>query len=243
MQLAAKLRHVGAVMASILPAHALGNRLDTLNEVTLHERNSMKIIHHFFRTLVCFTAVLVGWYATAQTNMNMNKLIINDESVDTAVIAQMEQRYAVKFVPGNYWYDKMTGAFGLKDGPCTGFGVAGITLGGSLKTNASTGSTGVFINGRELHPLDVAGLQTFMQPQPGRYWMDATGNFGYEPYPTVIGNVYRLYQARFGPSAGKKSSSYKNNVWSGETTRFGSDGTFMYYSSKKSDGTTSDYSN
>ena len=231
------------MIAAIFPAHAPGNRLDTLNEVTLHERNSMKTIHHFLRTLLCVTAVSVGWYATAQTNMNMNKLIINDESVDTAVIAQTEQLYAVKFVPGNYWYDKMTGAFGLKGGPCTGFGVAGLTLGGSLKTNASKGGTGVFINGRELHPLDVTGLQTFMRPQPGRYWMDATGNFGYESYPTALGNVYRLYQARFGSSAGKKSSSYKNNPWSGETTRFGSDGTFMYYSSKKSDGTTYDYSN
>ncbi len=201
----------------------------------------MKTIHHFLRTLLCFTALSVGWYATAQTNMN--NLIVNDESVDPAVIGQLEQRYGVKFVPGNYWYDKMTGAFGLKGGPCTGLGVAGLSLGGTLKTNASTGGTGVFINGRDLHPLDVAGLQTFMQPQRGRYWMDATGNFGYEPYPMVIGNVYKLYQTRFGASVGKKSSSYKNNVWSGETTRFGSDGTFMYYSSKKSDGTTYDYSN
>ena len=111
----------------------------------------------------------------------MNNLVVNDESVDPALIGQLEQRYGVKFVPGNYWYDKMTGAFGLKGGPCTGLGVAGLSVGGTLKTNASTGGTGVYINGRDLHPLDVAGLQTFMQPQPGRYWMDAAGNFGYEP--------------------------------------------------------------
>lgn len=176
--------------------------------------------------------------STAQKNMK--KIIVNNQLVDTTLIASLEKTYQVKFVEGNYWYDKLTGAFGVAGGPCAGIGIAGLALGGPLQANASGGGTGVFINGRELHPLDVSGLQTFMQVMQGRYWMDAYGNFGYENFPAVMGNVYLLYKARF---AAKKGSYYKNNVWSGESTSFGSDGNFMYYSSKKTDGTTYEYSN
>jgi hypothetical protein len=177
----------------------------------------------------------------ANAQSSMNNFIVNDAVVDTATIQQLEKTYSVKFVPGNYWYDKLTGAFGLKNGPCTGIGVPGLNIGGVLKADASGGATHYFINGRALHPTDVAGLQTFMQPMPGRYWMDAYGNFGYEGVNALLGNIYLIYQAKF--SSSKKSSYYKNNVWSGEKTSFGSDGNFMYYSSKKTDGTSYEYSN
>jgi hypothetical protein len=168
----------------------------------------------------------------------MNDFIVNDEVVSSETTTQLEVMYGVKCIPGNYWYDAKTGAFGLKGGPCIGVGVAGLNIGGPLKANASGSGTGVFVNGRELHPADIAGLQSFVQVIPGRYWMDAAGNFGYENFPYIIGNLYQLYQARF---ANAKGSYYKSNPWSGESTSFGSDGSFMYYSSKKSDGTTYDY--
>lgn len=202
----------------------------------------MKAIHKHCCNLFFSLVLIAGFGCTTNAQTTMTNFVINDEVVDTAIIHQMERTYRVQFVPGNYWYDKLTGAFGLKGGPCTGVGIAGLVIGGTLKANASGGGTTIFINGRALHPLDVAGLQTFMQPLPGRYWMDAYGNFGYENYPAVVGNIYVLYKAKFAGSS-KKSSYYKNNVWSGETTSFGGDGTFMYYSSKKTDGTTYDYSN
>ena len=189
--------------------------------------------------LTCSMIFSASCTSNAQTTMK--KFVINDAEVDSATLQSLENTYQVKFVPGEYWYDKMTGAFGIKGGPCAGIGIAGLSIGGTLKANASGGGTNLFINGRELHPTDVQSLQTFMQVIPGRYWMDAFGNFGYENYPTTLGNIFMIYKARF--SSTKKSSSYKNNVWSGESTSFGSDGSFMYYSSKKSDGTTYDYSN
>jgi hypothetical protein len=193
-------------------------------------------------SLLLMIVLIMNMACTTNAQTTMKHFIINDEVVDTAVIHQLERAYRVQFVPGNYWYDNLTGAFGVKGGPCTGIGIAGLVIGGPLKANASGGGTAFFINGRALHPLDVAGLQTFMQPVPGRYWMDAHGNFGYENYPAVMGNIYLLYKAKFA-NGGKKSSYYKNNVWSGETTSFGGDGTFMYYSSKKTDGTTYEYNN
>lgn len=193
----------------------------------------MKWTSLFFTLAVCIAC-------NAQNKMK--ELVINDEVVPAQTVAQLEAAYQVKFVPGSYWYDRMTGAFGLKGGPCAGIGVAGLNIGGPLKANASGGGSNVFINGRDLHPQDVLAFQTFMQVIPGRYWMDAYGNFGYENMPYALGNVYQLYKAKFGRGgSGGATSYYKNNPWSGESTSFGGDGSFMYYSSKKSDGTTYEY--
>lgn len=198
----------------------------------------MKIKNYWLLSLLITVASACTIQSPAQ--MNMKKIIVNNKIVDTATITVLEKQYMVTFVSGNYWYDKLTGAFGLSGGPCAGVGIAGLNIGGPLAANASGGGTAVFINGRELHPLDVSGLKTFMQVMPGRYWMDAYGNFGYENYATILGNVYLLFKAS---TINKKSSYYKNNVWSGESTSFGSDGSFMYYSSKKTDGTTYEYGN
>jgi len=165
--------------------------------------------------------------------------IVNDQKVSDTLIRQLEKKYGVQFTPGNYWYDKVSGAYGVKGGPCTGIGIAGLSIGGNLRGDASSGGTGVFINGRELHPTDVLGFQTFMTVIPGRYWAHANGNFGNENNTMVVGNLYQLYQARFGSN--RQTSSYKNNPWSGEKRSFGGDGSFMWYSSKKTDGTTYDY--
>ena len=187
-----------------------------------------------------FALIALSFFLNVNAQTKMESYVVNDQPVAADTILQLEKKYGIKCIPGNYWYDKMTGAFGKQGGPCTGIGVAGLRIGGQLKANASAGTTNVFINARELHLVDVQSLQTFMQVMPGRYWMDAYGNFGFENYPAV-GNVYLLYKSKF--TGSNKNSYYKNNPWSGETTSFGSDGSFMYYSSKKSDGTTIDYSN
>src|SRR4051812_6302335 len=60
---------------------------------------------------------------------------------------------------GRYWYDPMSGGAGVMGGPAAAYLGPGLALGGPLPANASGGGdgriTGVFINGRELHPLDV----------------------------------------------------------------------------------------
>lgn len=170
----------------------------------------------------------------------MSTFIVNEQVVPADIILQLEKQYGVQCIPGNYWYDKMTGAFGKQGEHCTGIGVAGLDIGGPLKATASAGNTKVFINGRELHWLDVQGLQAIVPVVPGRYWMDAYGNFGYENFPIAVGNIYQLHKSKSGGN--QKNSYYKSNPWSGETTSFGSDGEgFMYFSSKKADGTTIDY--
>ncbi len=188
---------------------------------------------------VLFIIALLGTTLSCASQASDTNMMINDVVVPGATITQLENTYGVKFIPGSYWYDRVSGAFGKKGGPCLGIGIAGLSIGGTLKADASVGGTGVFINGRELHPADVTGLQSFMTVLQGRYWADAYGNFGYENNAYPLGNLYQLFQAKF--KGNPQSSYYKNNVWSGESTSTGKDGSFMYYSSKKSDGTTYEY--
>ena len=91
----------------------------------------------------------------------------------------------------DFWYDNRTGAAGLWQGPTLGVLPAGLELGGTMPANCSGGRTGVFINGREIHPTDVMTLSSFMLVFPGRYWADANGNFGFEGGP-ALANLYLL---------------------------------------------------
>jgi hypothetical protein len=117
----------------------------------------------------------------------------------------------------------------------------GEPLGGPLPANASAGNTGVFINGRELHAIDVQNLDTIFAPfgtrtQKGRYWSDANGNFGLEGSLAPIGN-FKLMVAQSQRNA-SGGSARKSNPWSYTTdySAFGSDGSSSYYESKRSYG-------
>ncbi|HRQ59797.1 MAG TPA: hypothetical protein PLN31_20475 [Azoarcus taiwanensis] len=135
---------------------------------------------------------------TPRRAIYINGARISDEDVGT-----MERVWNTALRDGRYWYDRANGACGVEGGPCTGFIPAGLPLGGPLMANASGGGTGVFINGRELHPQDLFALTRVMPVWPGRYWMDAVGNFGWEGGPPV-GNLVAAMQrpgAQGGPWA------------------------------------------
>ena len=108
---------------------------------------------------------------------------VNQQRLDGATLHWLQQRFgAVR--AGRWWYDADSGAWGTDGGPTVGWLPASLPLPGPLPANASGGGngalTGVFINGRELHPLDVAGLQRLLgQPvRRGQWWADARGRFG-----------------------------------------------------------------
>jgi hypothetical protein len=118
----------------------------------------------------------------------VNCVRIGDEEV-----AAIENASNTPVQDGRYWYDPACGAWGVEGGPCAGFVKAGISIGGVLMPNASGGDTGVFINGRELHRLDVVALRRLGPVFPGRYWVDAFGNFGWERGP-MLGNLAAALQ-------------------------------------------------
>jgi hypothetical protein len=128
--------------------------------------------------------------APSQGSVIINGVRLSDEKVKA-----LEKQYGVRILPGDYWYDKMCGAWGFRGGPSAGLILPFIDLGGPLQSNASNGNTGVFINGRELHALDVVALQQITPVYQGRYWVDAQGNIGLEGGP-ALANLWLLANSR-----------------------------------------------
>lgn len=117
---------------------------------------------------------------------------------------------------GRYWYDPASGGAGLWGGPAAAYLGPGLPLGGPMPANASGGGQGrltsVFVNGRELHPLDVQGLSRYGPVLPGRYWWDGAGNVGREGGPglfnffAVVARKQAADDAYYRPGTGGRST-------------------------------------
>jgi len=140
------------------------------------------------------------------------KLTINGRDLNPQqwrVVENIERFYSVRLPDGGYWYDNRTGAVGFWNGPAFGLVQAGLNLGGPMPANCSGGLSRVFVNGRALHPLDIAALSQLTPVNPGRYWMDAQGNVGYEGGPAVV-NLVQIANAR-GSARGGQRRVYSNS--------------------------------
>ena len=127
--------------------------------------------------------VLLGGSAVVA---NAQEVIVNGVRLEPRTRDALERAYGVRIPPARYWYDRVSGVWGLEGGPAQGQVQPGLQLGGPLRANASKGNTGVFVNGRQLHQLDVAALRRCTQVIPGRYWVAANGVGGYERGPPTF---------------------------------------------------------
>ena len=117
----------------------------------------------------------------------------------------LEQKYRTQIPDGSYWYDKMCGAWGMQGGPVLCTIDPNLRLGGPLRPDASNGNTGVFVNGRELHYLDIALVQRVVPMIiPGRWWLDVYGNFGSEGGP-MLGNLWEYAKTVDGEGTNRSS--------------------------------------
>jgi hypothetical protein len=161
--------------------------------------------------------------AQAPTGPDTRRFTFNGHAAtagDLQVLAQIEQMYGRAAPAGDYWYDPVSGAGGAWGGPTLGFLPAGLALGGPLPANASGGGdgrlTGVFVNGRELHPIDVQVLvATYGQAIPGRWWVDGQGNAGPEGGPAWVNLVQLARQRGGGADSYYRSDGTGNNVFVG----------------------------
>jgi hypothetical protein len=134
-------------------------------------------------------------------------IAFNGRALDPAGLAaleRLEEQYGRRLPDGAYWYDPACGAAGLWRGPQIAILPAGLELGGPLPPEASGGGdgrlTGIFINGRELHPIDKQNLiAIFGQAWPGRWHVDGHGNAGPEGGPVMM-NLYLAARQRAQPS-------------------------------------------
>ena len=124
---------------------------------------------------------------------------VNDVALDDGTIESLDLALGSPVTDGLYWYDPVLGAVGYEGGPTAGFLAPGLLLGGPLAADASAGTTGVFLNGRELPFEDLAALEQLfgISIPPDRYFLDAQGYYGYEGEPP-LGNVFDVVAQQSG---------------------------------------------
>ena len=147
-------------------------------------------------------------------------VVVNGVILDGQTREGLERAYGVPIKPGRYWYDKMSGVWGLEGGPAAGQIHPHLNLGGPLKRDASKGKTGVIVNGRELHHKDVAALQRCLQVVPGRYWVLANGMGGLEGGPPSF-NLAVLCGAKGGGGSSTTCEDYGNGQFNCSNQRTG----------------------
>jgi hypothetical protein len=136
------------------------------------------------------------------------EVYINRVKLDDATLQALETRYKIPIQNGRFWYDATCGAWGVEGGPTAGFIYPALNLPGPMPVDISLGGTGIFINGREIHPLDRMAFQKiFGATIPGRYWLDARGNLGPEG-GRAIANLAAAISASRGGQSGSVTHGY-----------------------------------
>lgn len=144
--------------------------------------------------------------AAAGTKRNV---VINGQRLGEADLGRVESAYRIRIPDADYWYDPVLGAWGPRGGPTMGFIAPGLALGGRLQADASGRGTYVFVNGREIHPYELAALQAIAGPiLPGRYFITPQGLAGPEGGAPVWNLAALAAQAQGGGS----------NTWQGRVT-------------------------
>ncbi|TYH43147.1 hypothetical protein ES332_D11G108300v1 [Gossypium tomentosum] len=84
-----------------------------------------------------------------------SNISVNGHPIPERVVKKAE-KIAGPVLPGQYWYDFRAGFWGVLGGPCLGIIPPFIEeFNHPMPENCAGGTTGVFVNGRELHQKDL----------------------------------------------------------------------------------------
>lgn len=144
----------------------------------------------------------------------MDTVVINGRSLQAREIEALAAQYGVQPQPGKYWYDAVSGLYGVVGYDAYGFMLPGHDF-GPLDPYASGGELPISINGRYLSRQEYTTWSHLVGAwiQPGAYWLDASGNAGVagNPWPQI-----NLFQAAM-QNRYRGQGASGDNFWS---TRF-----------------------
>ncbi|MEQ1882935.1 MAG: hypothetical protein ABL878_18435, partial [Burkholderiales bacterium] len=81
-------------------------------------------------TVIVLTGLLLSLLSFADRGV-----IVNGEPLADDIVAQLESSYRTTLQPGRYWYDAVSGLWGLERGPTAGQIAPGLKLGGRLRAD------------------------------------------------------------------------------------------------------------
>lgn len=173
--------------------------------------------------MVFIAAAALSEATTAQPG----EVIVNGLALDARARQLLELSYRTRLAPARYWYDPVSGLWGLEGAPSSGQIAPGLRVGGQLNPQASVGRfagvTRVFVNGREIPPQELRYLEgLYGNVRRARYWLNARGIGGYEGGPALF-DLRATANAR---QAQANNGSYTRRGAFGNT---GSDGQCGYF--------------
>lgn len=131
---------------------------------------------------------------------------INGQFLSDVQLTSFHLTYGAYPLPGRYWYDPVSGLWGVEGLAPAGFLYAGHDY-GHPREDASNGQEPLWFNGRRLTTEEVQYISLLIgaPAQPGRYWFDGQGYVGIEGAPYALGNLH--VAARSGGASSTSSTS------------------------------------
>jgi hypothetical protein len=107
---------------------------------------------------------------------------LNGERLSQPDLRELQAVLGQAPVPGRYWYDPRSGLWGLEEHGAGGVTRPGLRIPAPLPAQASRGSSGAFVNDRQLTARELALLAQWLGWDPrnaatftGRYVLDEQG--------------------------------------------------------------------
>lgn len=140
------------------------------------------------RRCLAMLAALVA--AVARAEPAPPRVEVNGRWLSAAQVKALHQRLGAPPLAGRFWYDPRAGLWGHVGGPSIGRLPPALPVPAPMPPGVSGRGSGVFVNGRELHPQEIQRLRAaYGQVRPGRYWLEADGTAGVEGGPPAW-NLY-----------------------------------------------------
>lgn len=172
----------------------------------------------FFIVIVSFivTALILNKQFNEKTASEESHITINNTRLTPEQTEELTALYG-PIQAANYWYDSETGLYGRIGEAYAGSIKPGHSFGfGALARDASNGTTGVLVNGREIPASELAQLnKIFGSVALGSYWLKADGSYGVSGDPTARGNLYAMAAAKAKSSSGGGDNFWSSGLYSG----------------------------
>jgi hypothetical protein len=180
--------------------------------------------HSRLKTSLVSVTLLAG-LSVAMGMSAESAVYVNKSQLTSRQLYGLKVLYGSVPSPGRYWYDSRSGLFGIEGSGAVGFLQPGHSL-GPLASDASSGDTNLFLNGRELKATEAAFYRRLGVTR-GHWWLDGyTGLLGMQGYATPVISLFG------NGGASEAQTRHKSYTWRSNNTDAygGSDGKCSYVS-------------